>query len=137
MSYNDIFFASSITLKYLFCFISVNADSIESKLDYNDTYGINLLANENSNTDCSTLGSFGQDLQSIFNVFKIVAPLLTLALSSYDFVVSITSKQAEGLQKSAKKFTTRLALVVLLYLLPSVLNFLLELTLGQGNTCVR
>lgn len=127
----------SIIISCLFCFISVNADSIESKLDYNDIYGINLLANENSNTDCSTLGSFGQDLQSIFNVFKIVAPLLTLALSSYDFVVSITSKQAEGLQKSAKKFTTRLALVVLLYLLPSVLNFLLELTLGQGNTCVR
>ena len=126
----------SIIISCLFCFISVNSDSIESKLDYNDTYGINLLANENSNTDCSTLGSFGQDLQSIFNVFKIVAPLLTLALSSYDFVVSITSKQAEGLQKSAKKFTTRLALVVLLYLLPSVLNFLLELTLGQGNTCV-
>lgn len=141
-------------LTCLICFTNVKAENID--LNYNNN--IIFLTEENanndstdesntetntetntgtSNTDCSVLGEFGQDLQSIFNVFKIVAPILTLALSSYDFVVSITSKQAEGLQKSAKKFATRLVLVVILYLLPTVLNFFLKLTLASGSTCVE
>lgn len=133
-----------VMLTCLMCFTDVKAENINLNYDNN----IKILADENTNNDITpvtdedcenTLGSnFSQDLQSIFNVFKIVAPILTLALSTYDFVVSITSKQAEGLQKSAKKFTTRLVLVVLLYLLPTILNVLLKLALPQGgNTCVR
>ena len=123
-----------------FCFINVKAENINVELNYNDSSRtVKLLENENnsgdSDTDCNVLGEFGEDLQSIFNVFKIVAPILTLVLSTYDFVVSITSKAAEGLQKSSKKFVTRLVLVVLLYLLPTLINLLLQLTIG-GSTCV-
>ena len=121
-----------------FCFINVKAENINVELNYNDSSRtVKLLENENnsgdSDTDCNVLGEFGEDLQSIFNVFKIVAPILTLVLSTYDFVVSITSKAAEGLQKSSKKFVTRLVLVVLLYLLPTLINLLLQLTIG-GST---
>ena len=124
-----------------FCFINVKAENINVELNYNDSSRtVKFLENENnsgdSDTDCNVLGEFGEDLQSIFNVFKIVAPILTLALSTYDFVVSITSKAAEGLQKSSKKFVTRLVLVVLLYLLPTLINLLLQLTIGD-STCVR
>lgn len=118
-----------------FCFINVKADNLS--VNYNEN--VIFLDNENTGDgemDCKSLGSFGDDLQSIFNVFKIVAPILTLVLSTYDFVISITSKQAEGLQRSAKKFATRLVLVVLLYLLPTLINVLLGLTIG-GNTCVE
>ena len=123
-----------------FCFINVKAENINVELNYNDSSRtVKLLENENnsgdSDTDCNVLGEFGEDLQSIFNVFKIVAPILTLVLSTYDFVVSITSKAAEGLQKSSRKFVTRLVLVVLLYLLPTLINLLLQLTIG-GSTCV-
>lgn len=130
-----------IILALTFCFINVKAENINVELNYNDSSRtVKLLENENnpgnSDTDCNVLGEFGEDLQSIFNVFKIVAPILTLVLSTYDFVVSITSKAAEGLQKSSKKFVTRLVLVVLLYLLPTLINLLLQLTIG-GSTCVR
>lgn len=144
------------------CFTNVKANNISLNFNYSKSYSdINLLDDEindkneinikllgdgdndntsnnsgNNSSKCSSLGTFGDDLQAIFNIFKIVAPLLTLALSSYDFVISITSKQAEGLQKSAKKFSTRLVLVVLLYLLPTILNVLLKLTIG-GDTCVK
>lgn len=129
-----------IIVTLTFCFINVKAENINVELNYNDSSRIvKLLENENnsgdSDTDCNVLGEFGKDLQSIFNVFKIVAPILTLVLSTYDFVVSITSKSAEGLQKSSKKFVTRLVLVVLLYLLPTLINLLLQLTIG-GSTCV-
>lgn len=125
----------------MFSFINAHAENASEEYNYsNSSNSIVLLENEanpnESNTDCNALGKFGDDLQSIFNAFKIVAPILTLVLSTYDFVISITSKAAEGLQKSSKKFVTRLALVVLLYLLPTILNVLLRLTIG-GNTCVR
>lgn len=130
-----------IIFVFVFSFINVKAENISTEYNYNNSLNtIKLLENENnssnSDTNCNTLGEFGDDLQSIFNVFKIVAPILTLVLSTYDFVVSITSKAAEGLQKSSKKFVTRLALVVLLYLLPTLINLLLQLTIG-GSTCVK
>lgn len=130
-----------IIFVFVFNFINVKAENISTEYNYNNSLNtIKLLENENnssnSDTNCNTLGEFGDDLQSIFNVFKIVAPILTLVLSTYDFVVSITSKAAEGLQKSSKKFVTRLVLVVLLYLLPTLINLLLQLTIG-GSTCVK
>lgn len=130
-----------IIFVFAFNFINVKAENISTEYNYNNSLNtIKLLENENnssnSDTNCNTLGEFGDDLQSIFNVFKIVAPILTLVLSTYDFVVSITSKAAEGLQKSSKKFVTRLVLVVLLYLLPTLINLLLQLTIG-GSTCVK
>lgn len=130
-----------IIFVFVFSFINVKAENISTEYNYNNSLNtIKLLENENNSsnfdTNCNTLGEFGDDLQSIFNVFKIVAPILTLVLSTYDFVVSITSKAAEGLQKSSKKFVTRLVLVVLLYLLPTLINLLLQLTIG-GSTCVK
>lgn len=130
-----------IIFVFVLSFINVKAENISTEYNYNNSLNtIKLLENESnssdSDTNCNTLGEFGDDLQSIFNVFKIVAPILTLVLSTYDFVVSITSKAAEGLQKSSKKFVTRLVLVVLLYLLPTLINLLLQLTIG-GSTCVK
>lgn len=89
------------------------------------------------NSNCSSLGKFKDDLQYIFKAFKIVAPILTLALSSYEFVGAITSKAAEGLQKAGKKFGTRLILVIVLYLLPVILNLILNLVYPGTGTCIN
>ena len=97
---------------------------------------INVYADEDS-VNCSSLGKFKEDLQSIFNAFKIVAPILTLVLSTYEFVTAITSKAAEGLQESVKKFTTRLILVIVLYLLPVFLNLILNLAIPGSGTCIH
>lgn len=85
---------------------------------------------------CSSLGNFKGDLEYIFKAFKIVAPVLTLVLSSYEFLMAITSKAAEGLQKAGKKFGTRLVLVIVLYLLPTILNLILNLAFPGTSTCI-
>lgn len=88
--------------------------------------------------NCSEYGSFIEDLQSIFNVFKIVAPILALALSTYDFFISITSKDGEGYKKAFGKLKTRLILVVLLYAMPVILNILLEIIISpNATTCIK
>lgn len=120
-------------------FINVKADTQNYSLINNNQIGyINVYADETDEGEkCSALGDFKGDLQSIFNAFKIVAPILTLVLSTYEFVTAITSKAAEGLQKSVKKFTTRLILVVILYLLPVLLNIILNLAYPGASTCIK
>lgn len=125
----------------LIIFISIlafrNVKAENKIINENNQVGyINVYADDES-TNCSSLGKFKDDLQSIFNVFKIVAPILTLVLSTYEFVTAITSKAAEGLQKSVKKFTTRLILVVVLYFLPILLNLILNLAIPGSGTCVQ
>lgn len=109
---------------------SGNGNSSESNNTWkNPTDGINT-------NDCSSLGNFKGDLENIFKAFKIVAPILTLALSSFEFLSAITSKQAEGLKGATKKFTTRLVLVVVLYFLPTLLNLILNLAFPGASTCI-
>lgn len=122
----------------ILAFRNVNAENKNINIiNKNNQVGyMNVYADDES-TNCSSLGKFKDDLQSIFNVFKIVAPILTLVLSTYEFVTAITSKAAEGLQKSIKKFTTRLVLVVVLYFLPILLNLILNLAIPGAGTCVQ
>lgn len=93
-----------------------------------------ITENTTESTDtCGVLGDFKGDLVYIFKAFKIIAPLLTLVLSSYEFLMAITSKAADDLQKAGKKFGTRLILVVILYLLPTILKLILNIAYP---TCV-
>lgn len=97
----------------------------------------NNLTDGVDTNDCSSLGNFKGDLENIFKAFKIVAPILTLVLSSFEFLSAITSKQAEGLKGATKKFTTRLVLVVILYFLPIILDLILDLAFPGASTCIR
>lgn len=107
------------------------------KLVYADTLPTKDTSSETTEVNCDSLGSFREDLNYIFKAFKIVAPILTLVLSSYEFLMAITSKAADGIKVAGKKFGTRLVLVVLLYLLPSLLNLILDLASIGTSTCVK
>lgn len=107
------------------------------KLVYADTLPTKDTSSETTEVNCDSLGSFREDLNYIFKAFKIVAPILTLVLSSYEFLMAITSKAADGIKSAGKKFGTRLVLVVLLYLLPSLLNLILDLASIGTSTCVK
>lgn len=85
---------------------------------------------------CSSLGDFKGDLQNIFKAFKIVAPILTLVLSSVEFLVAVTSKEGEGLKSASKKLSTRLILVAVLFFLPIILNVILDLVFPGASTCI-
>lgn len=86
---------------------------------------------------CSALGSFKDDLQSIFNAFKIIAPILTLVLSTFEYVTTILNKELENMKKTNKRFITRLVLVVVLYFIPVILNLLLGIIFPGSGTCVK
>lgn len=86
--------------------------------------------------NCNALGGFKDDLQSIFNAFKIVAPILTLVLSSFEYMTSITSKDGEGLKKANKRLINRIILVAILFFLPIILNVIIDLMFPGSGVCV-
>lgn len=96
----------------------------------------NELGQPSVDKNCNALGGFKDDLQSIFNAFKIVAPILTLVLSSFEYMTSITSKDGEGLKKANKRLINRIILVAILFFLPIILNVIIDLMFPGSGVCV-
>lgn len=96
----------------------------------------NEIGNPSVDKNCNALGGFKDDLQSIFNAFKIVAPILTLVLSSFEYMTSITSKDGEGLKKANKRLINRIILVAILFFLPIILNVIIDLMFPGSGVCI-
>jgi len=65
-------------------------------------------------------------LQDAFSLIKFVVPVLILVLSSMDYIKAITSHDAEGLKKANTRFVKRLAIGIIIFLLPFLLDFTFE-----------
>jgi len=65
-------------------------------------------------------------LQIIFNIIKIVGPILVILLSSIDFIMVIIKSDNDQFQKAQKRLITRLVLALLLFLVPTIVQVLLQ-----------
>ena len=86
--------------------------------------------------DCTSWRDTLQDFQNIFDFCKIVVPLLVIGLSTFDFIKAITGKDDKDMKKSFNRLLKRLALAVVFFFLPTLLNFLLELVGAGAEVCV-
>jgi len=83
---------------------------------------------------CDIISSeFQQLLQWVLNVIKIAAPILVIILGSLDFIKVLFSSDPDKETKEAfKKFKNRLIAAVLLFLIPVILQFCMNIILdGQ------
>ena len=127
----------SILILFSFCIIGINNCFADNNNMINNDNTIVLLENEvKIDKSCNELGGFKDDLQSIFNAFKIVAPILTLVLSSFEYMTSITSKDGEGLKKANKRLINRIILVAILFFMPILLNIILDIIYPGSGVCV-
>lgn len=77
---------------------------------------------------------FAKKLNYFLDLIKIAGPLLALGLGTLDFVKTIVSGDADKEMKTTfKRFSTRLIAAVLLFLIPFILAFLLDLFIGNEN----
>ena len=92
--------------------------------------------NEDSNQDvinkvppsnCSQLQTI-KWFQKMFDYVKIIAPVLVLILSSVDYLKAIFSSQEDSMKKTNSRFIKRLIAAVLLFILPALLSFILNMT---------
>lgn len=84
--------------------------------------------------DPNTPGDFANYLQQIFNLFKYLAPTLVIVLSIMEFIKAEASQKDDALIRATKKTGTRLILALILFFIPSLVNFLFHL-LGWYGTC--
>lgn len=79
--------------------------------------------------DCSLVtgnGELTQWIDGIYTVIKFGALILTVALGMLDFFKAITGADEKALKKSGESFVKRLIAVAALFILPVLIQFLLD-----------
>lgn len=66
-------------------------------------------------------------LQQVFNVIKIVGPVVVIVLSSIDFAKVIIKNDDEAMAKAQKKLIVRLILAALLFFIPMLVELALKI----------
>ena len=75
-------------------------------------------------------------VQQIFNFIKVVGPILVVILSSVDFVQVIIKSDDEAMAKAQKKLITRLILAALLFVVPTIVEVILDVFgMTSSSTC--
>lgn len=73
-------------------------------------------------------------LQEIFKIMKFATPVLVLIFSIIDFIKSISTQDKEILQKAIKRTIIRVIVGLVVFVIPSICNFIFDL-LGWYGTC--
>lgn len=112
-----------------------NTDTIndileETGKDQGCTGSNSLLGDPNDESSVAWL------LQQILNFIKILGPILVVILSSVDFIQVIVKSDDESMGKAQKKLIKRLVLAALLFVIPSLVQTILEVFGITGDpTC--
>ena len=129
---------SLIFLIVLFTFmvftpISVNAVTVPDQVNTyeklkSDQYNlVQVLANEPLLGDVDDEKSVAWLLQQVFNVIKIVGPVVVIVLSSIDFAQVIIKNDDEAMAKAQKKLIIRLILAASLFFIPMLVELALNI----------
>lgn len=86
---------------------------------------------------CNAWGETLQDFQNLFDFCKILIPLLIIGLSMFDFIKAIVGKDDKDLKKAFNRLLKRLALAVVFFFLPMIINYFLEIVGTNSSVCVN
>lgn len=73
-------------------------------------------------------------LQKILNYIKILGPILVVVLSAVEFSKVIINSDDDAMAKAQKKLITRLLLAICLFLIPTLVELMLNI-FGLQGTC--
>ena len=91
------------------------------KADNIDTMSCDYILGDPNNED-----SFAYMIQRILNYIKILAPLLVVLLSGFDFAKNALTGDQDAMKKATKKLGIRLGCAVGVYLAPLLTGFLIN-----------
>ncbi len=127
--------------KILFMFLIVFGMYFLIGIERVEAYSSDVIYSLSEEQDCNSLlgdpkkdGTFANFLQQIFTIMGYVAPLLCLVLSIFEFVKATASQDKDALMKATKNTVKRIILAIILFFLPTLINFLFPL-LGWYGTC--
>lgn len=108
--------------------IDETQEEIKDKAE--ETYG-------GASADCNGIfgGKFGEFLKMILNLIKFAVPILIIGLSIIDFIKAIAAQDDKDLKNAANKLTKRMIIGVIIFLLPTLIEFILKLADINSGTC--
>ena len=68
----------------------------------------------------------GKYMRDIYNIIKFLVPILLLGLSIKDYASAIINQNQDGVKKATKSFIKRLVVAVIILVMPTIINFILE-----------
>lgn len=127
-------------------FAPVNTMALESNIDSNVVSNTFNIADITGNTEDETwLGTQKEEnnnkailgdpededsvawlIYLVLNIIKIAGPILVILLSSIDYIMVIIKSDNDAFAKAQKKLITRLILAILLFLIPVIVQVILE-----------
>ena len=103
------------------------------KYQYKDIPKVPKIDYNTNTNDCSgVFGEFSSDLGKLFNIFKVLGPLIVFGFSVYEYIIAMVNNNQDSLKKANNRFIKRLVLMVALFLLPTIVDLFLKL-LGVGD----
>lgn len=112
--------------------LSKNDNQGEKSLSFNGASGANECQSTllGSPTDEKSVAWL---VQHLLNYLKVLGPMIIIVLSGVDFIKAMISGDDESLQKSYKKLMQRLILALVLFSVPTLVTFLLNLFGFMGD----
>ena len=80
-------------------------------------------------------GTFASYLNQAFRFIQFVGPVLVIVLSIFEYIKIIASGDSDALKKQNKRTVTRIVFALLLFLIPIILKFILNI-LGFYGDCL-
>lgn len=127
----------------LFCLTNVSAkqnfqiDGFNSSI--NNVQNVNMFGAivtkkfDTSNVLCT--GKFGFFIKQAMQLIKFAVPVIIIALAVVDFVKAMSAQKQEELKNAANKLVKRMIIGAIIFLLPSIIDMLLEIAGITSSTC--
>lgn len=136
-----MFYCILIAMMIMFTSL-INIDVVEADGDSPGYTVEGEVVTGDSDIEGGCEGLLGSDFITVlkegYGWMEFFAVALLVILGSLDFGKAITSDDSDGLKKAAKKFRTRLIIVVVIFILPAIINIVLKGFLDSDTytTCI-
>lgn len=87
-----------------------------------------------ANCDDFFNGKFGSYLSDALNLIRFASPIVLIGFTIKDFIGALASQNGDELKKAISTFEKRAVIGVLIFFLPTLINFVLNL-IGINSTC--
>ncbi len=76
--------------------------------------------------DPNKKGTIAELLSDILNIIRWGGPILVILLGTIDIFTAVISSNEDGMKKAQKRFVSRVILGVCLFLIPTIINFIID-----------
>lgn len=80
-------------------------------------------------------GDLGDFIKYVFHVVKFAVPLLIIGLGIVDFIKAMTAQSQDEVKKASNKLIKRLIIGACIFILPTIIDFLLKVAEINTELC--